>query len=553
MKRWLKRTGRRHAARRPSPLIAERLEERALLAATITAPASVIVFEDTAKAISGISFTSDTNPVTVTLSVSHGSLTLSTTVASGLTAGQISFNGTSSVTISANVSAVNATLANASGLTYKPNANFADDDSLAIKINNGVDGDVVLDPPVVLDLVAVNDAPTFAIPSSLLVAAVGADLEKEITNFATLIKPGPDAATDEAGQSVSFIVTTNNDGLFAVLPTIDAAGTLRFTLAAAQAPDTNASAVITVRAHDNGGIANGGTDTSSAQSVTLTAIGPVNPVYNSVAGAKLRAFVINDVLTVQANGIPFVTVPSAAIESLTFNGGPKNDEIDLSGLTDAAFPILTSVKIKGGAGNDRIVGSLRSDSIDGGSGNDTLTGGLGDDTLIGNAGKDLLVESADADLTLTDTTLTGGLGDDRLLTIENASLTGGDGGLAFDASEFTRGPVTLTGGAGNDTLTGGSKNDAITGRDGDDVLAGGGGNDTLLGGFGNDDLSGDAGKDLLIGGFDDDVIDGGSGRDTAAGGQGGAARGGDGVADAGDVIVSAEVINETLRKLYAFE
>ena len=73
-----------------------------------------------------------------------------------------------------------------------------------------------------------------------------------------------------------------------------------------------------------------------------------------------------------------------------------------------------------------------------------------------------------------------------------------------------------------------------------------------MGGFGEDMLRGDAGNDILIGGFDDDNIDGGPGTDTEVGGQGGAARGGNGVEDAGDVITAA-FINEAFKRLFAFE
>ena len=532
----------------------ERLEERSLLSVSIAVPGAQVALEDTAKVITGISFTSSQDPVTITLNVSHGVLTMSTAVTNGLTAAQVVGNGTAAVTISANVAIVNTTFANSSGLTYTPSANFnanSGSDSLAIHIGNGVDN---ADNAVAITIPAVNDSPSFALPENhnQIVAAIAPDLAKTFVGFASNLKTGPD---DEVGQMLDFQVTTNNPALFTIAPAIDATtGTLTYTLAPL-GPNASGVATVSVKLHDNGGTANNGSNTSAVQTFTITAFGPVNPIYNSVAGATLRAFVVNGVLTVQANGISFVSYPSAAIVSLTFNGGPKNDEIDLSGVTALLFPNLTSVKINGGAGNDRIVGSYVNDSIDGGSGNDTLSGGPGDDTLIGNAGTDLLVETVNGDLTLTDSSLTGGLGNDKLWTIENASLTSGDGGNTFDASMFSRGAVTLTGGAGDDSLIGGSKNDAITGRDGNDTLRGGDGNDTIVGGFGNDGLFGGLGNDVLIGGFGDDTIDGGDGRDTVVGGNGGAARGGDGVADAGDDLTAnpANEINEAFKKLFAWE
>ena len=105
----------------------------------------------------------------------------------------------------------------------------------------------------------------------------------------------------------------------------------------------------------------------------------------------------------------------------------------------------------------------------------------------------------------------GGLGTDALFTIEKASLTGGAGDNTINASAFTRGAVTLIGGAGNDTLIGGSKNDSITGNGGNDTIVGNGGDDTLFGGAGIDDLQGGAGDDTLDGGAATDVLDCGAG------------------------------------------
>ena len=56
--------------------------------------------------------------VTVTLSVVSGKLTLNTGVSGGLTAGEITNNGTNSVTVTGTVSEINATLADANGLSY---------------------------------------------------------------------------------------------------------------------------------------------------------------------------------------------------------------------------------------------------------------------------------------------------------------------------------------------------------------------------------------------------------------------------------------------------
>src|SRR6185437_16971216 len=81
-----------------------------------------VVKENGAVAIAGVALLNPAAPptanVVATFSVEHGNLSLLTNVVGGLTAGQILGNGTGLVTVLAPVSAIGATLAAASGLTY---------------------------------------------------------------------------------------------------------------------------------------------------------------------------------------------------------------------------------------------------------------------------------------------------------------------------------------------------------------------------------------------------------------------------------------------------
>src|SRR6185436_12368680 len=97
------------------------------------------------------------------------------------------------------------------------------------------------------------------------------------TNWATAISPGP---ANESGQTVTFTVTNNNNALFSVQPAVDSSGTLTFTPAA----NVSGTATISIVAQDNGGIANGGNDTSAAQSSSIT-VTPVNDEPSFVKGA----------------------------------------------------------------------------------------------------------------------------------------------------------------------------------------------------------------------------------------------------------------------------
>ena len=95
--------------------------------------------------------------------------------------------------------------------------------------------------------------------------------------WATAISPGPPA---DAGQNVTFSVVNDNAALFSSAPDVAPDGTLTFT----PADNANGAATVTVTAHDDGGTANGGSDTSAPHSFTLT-IDPVNDPPSFTKGA----------------------------------------------------------------------------------------------------------------------------------------------------------------------------------------------------------------------------------------------------------------------------
>ncbi|ETR65976.1 MAG: hypothetical protein OMM_13425, partial [Candidatus Magnetoglobus multicellularis str. Araruama] len=97
-----------------------------------------------------------------------------------------------------------------------------------------------------------------------------------IESWATHIIPGP---ADELDQSVIFRVSTNNDNLFSILPTITPQGTLTFQTA----QNKTGSALVTVFAEDNAGTSNGGDNSSERQTFKIN----ITPVYTlSVAMAE---------------------------------------------------------------------------------------------------------------------------------------------------------------------------------------------------------------------------------------------------------------------------
>ncbi|TCO80767.1 intein/RHS repeat-associated protein [Plasticicumulans lactativorans] len=150
-------------------------------------------------------------------------------------------------------------------LTFTPEQDFNGADAFTYRVGNGtLDSNVAT---VSLTVTPVNDAPAFVAGGDVTVAEDAGAVT--LPGWAGAISAGP---ADEGGQALGFVVTAVGDpALFAVAPSVDADGTLRFT----PAPDAHGSALITLALHDDGGSADGGVDTSAPQSFTLT-LTPVN-------------------------------------------------------------------------------------------------------------------------------------------------------------------------------------------------------------------------------------------------------------------------------------
>lgn len=109
---------------------------------------------------------------------------------------------------------------------------------------------------------AVNDAPVLSLQGDLLVHHNGPT--HTYASFASAT-PGPATATDEARQNVTLSVSTDHPELFRDAPSLSSDGTLQF-----RAGASAGTAIVTVTAHDDGGTANAGVDTTTGTfSITI--------------------------------------------------------------------------------------------------------------------------------------------------------------------------------------------------------------------------------------------------------------------------------------------
>jgi len=140
---------------------------------TITTPAngslsengSLVFSTSKGNAITVADSSAGSNADSLTLSVTHGTLTLATTSGLTITAGA---NGSASVTVSGTVTNLNAAL---NGLTYKPTAGYSGSDSLSVSVKDP--GDSLSSSDSVALTVNATVAPTITAPATASVIENG--------------------------------------------------------------------------------------------------------------------------------------------------------------------------------------------------------------------------------------------------------------------------------------------------------------------------------------------------------------------------------------------
>ena len=187
---------------------------------------------------------------------------LSVSSAKGIFANDFCTAGITNLTAILVANPTNGTLTlntNNGSFTYAPNTNFFGTDSFAYEVSDGTSNSGIA--AVTITVNAVNQPPGFTAGANQTVLEnAGA---QSVANWATGISAGP---PNESGQTVTFHVSNNNNGLFSTLPAISSSGMLTYT----PATNANGSATVTVYLQDNGGTANGGVDVSATNTFTIT-------------------------------------------------------------------------------------------------------------------------------------------------------------------------------------------------------------------------------------------------------------------------------------------
>ncbi len=206
-------------------------------------------------------------------------------------------------------------------LTFTPAANQFGSATVSVQIHDdggtaGGGSDTSAIQTFTITINFVNQAPTFTVGANQVVLEDA--VAQSVTSWASAISSGPNDPT----QTLNFIVTNDTNSLFSVQPDVSSTGVLTYTLA----PNANGSATVSVSLHDNGGLANGGSDTSPVQTFTIT-VTPVNDAPTFVKGANI---------TISAESSP--VVHTVAGWATGFVAGPPDE----SGQAILAYHIVSN-------------------------------------------------------------------------------------------------------------------------------------------------------------------------------------------------------------------
>ena len=251
-------------------------------------------------------------------------------------------------------------------LTFTPAANRSGTATVTVQVhddggtaNGGVDTSAA--QTFTITITGVNDAPSFTKGADQTVLEDSG--AQSVGGWATAISAGP-----YESQNVDFIVTNDNNGLFSAQPAVAANGTLTFT----PALNANGSATVTVRAHDDGGTANGGIDTSAAQTFTIS-VTPVNDAPSFTKGADQTALEDSGAHSV-AGWATAISAGPGETQNVTFIVGNDNNGLFSVQPAVAANGALTYTSALNATGSATVTVQAHDDGGTANGGVDTSAG-----------------------------------------------------------------------------------------------------------------------------------------------------------------------------------
>ena len=204
---------------------------------------------------------------------------------------------------------------------------------------------------------AVNDPPSFTGGGNVTVAE---DSGAYSAGWATAISPGP---ADESGQTVTFVVSNDNNALFSVQPAIVSNGTLSYTSAA----NANGSATVTVTAQDSAGASS----VPQIFTITVTAVNDA-PSFDLPASPNQTVAPDSGPQTVTDFATNISAGPSnESGQTLTFNVSNDNNALFATQPAIDASGELTYESAGGATGTALVSVSLSDDAGTADGGDDT--------------------------------------------------------------------------------------------------------------------------------------------------------------------------------------
>ncbi len=234
--------------------------------------------------------------------------------------------------------------------TYVPASNLTGPVSFTYMASDGI----LTTTPVTVTIMVnpANETPSFIKGADQrFVSNLGA---QTIAGWATAISQG----SGETGQLVDFIVTNSNNVLFAVQPIISADGTLTF----ASAADATGIATVSVSIHDNGGTANGASDTSAVQTFTITVDDPpvVTPSVTSMAYTENGTSPLDTGITVTDSDNAILVSATVTMTTNYVNGQDILAFTTQNGITGTWTPATGVLGLSGSSSVANYQAALRS-------------------------------------------------------------------------------------------------------------------------------------------------------------------------------------------------